>query len=364
MNDQMKPAVVQYLYVHQPEERFFYPSARSASSRAAVATRYLECALVQAASLALRNADCELILATNVTDPAVLGPAGAELLERMRALGVQMLHAEYRHRPADDDAHYLSSRYVLDAILAATDGQPSERPFFLTDLDCVWVTPEPLLAAVPAPPEVGCIYIEYPPDWDAVGTGTVGNTRHNTGELAREIAATGAFGTNPADVPELPPWVGGELLVGTGGALRELVGTCERLDALSKERGEVLPTEEQVLSLAGALGLIRYRELSALAWRVHTGPRHEATPIAHPESLSLWHLPGEKGLSLRRTARELSRGKDGRLARDLADPRRMARRFNVAGTGVGRRLRDDGWLVRRRIAQTARTRLDAIVGRD
>lgn len=359
----MKPLVVQYLYVHQPDERFFYPSARSASSSSAVAVRYLECALVQAATLALRDADCEQALATNIADPLTLGRAGAQMLERMRSLGVEMLRTEYRHRPADDDAYYLSSRYVLDAILSATEGQPPERPLFLTDLDCVWVAPDALFAAVPEPPEIGCIYIEYPPDWDAVGSGDAGNTRRKVGTLARDIAASGSIGADPRAIPDLPFWVGGELLVGTAGALRGLVATCERLDALMSERGEVLPTEEQVLSLAGALGLIRYRELSGLAWRVHTGRRHEARPVERPESLGLWHLPSEKGLSLRRTARALRRGRTEALRRDLADPHRLARRFNVAGTGLGRRLRDDGWIAQRRLSQTARRRLGALIGR-
>lgn len=360
MNSPSNPLVVQYLYVHQPDERFFYPSARAAASASAVAERYLECALVQAATLRLREADCELALATNVTDPDTLGRGGAELLRKMQELGVKILPTEYRHRPADDDAHYLSSRYVLDAILSASAGQPEDRPLFLTDLDCVWVAPERLFGAVPAPPEIGCIYINYPPDWDAVGSGDAGRTRRKLGVLKRSVE-----GQEPAaeGAGEMPPWVGGELLVGTAAALRELVSVCEELDALMATRGDVLPTEEQVLSLAGALGRVRYRELSKLAWRVHTGPRHEAPPTEDPLSLGLWHLPSEKGLSLRRTAHEVRRGRTRGLRRDLAEPARMARRFNVAGTGIVRRIRDDGWIARGRIAKAASARLDAIRGR-
>jgi hypothetical protein len=42
-------------------------------------------------------------------------------------------------------------------------------------------------------------------------------------------------------------------------------------------------------------------------------------------------------------------GRPARLRRDLAEPARAARRFNVAGTGFARRVRDDGWLVAQRL---------------
>jgi hypothetical protein len=35
----------------------------------------------------------------------------------------------------------------------------------------------------------------------------------------------------------------------------------------------------------------------------------------------------------------------------------MAKRFNVAGTGVGRRIRDDGWIARQRVYGALRARL-------
>src|ERR1700722_10607266 len=110
------PLVAQHLYVHEPGETFSYPTARSDSSAARVAVRYLECALTQAASLQLQEIPCELALATNVTNLASLGRRGVELLETMESLGVRILPAEYRHRPEPGTEIYVSSRYVLDAI--------------------------------------------------------------------------------------------------------------------------------------------------------------------------------------------------------------------------------------------------------
>jgi len=263
------PLIVQYLYVHEPGEGFSYPTARSGSSVARVAARYLECALVQAASLSLRNVDCEQALVTNVSDRHVLGRNGVELLERIESLGVSIISADYRHRPGDDNEFYVSSRYVLDAILAAAEAQPEDRQLWLTDLDCVWLDAERVFAASPPAGEIGCIQIDYPFDWDGVGTGDFAVTRSSIGELAVSMDRS----SDP-----LPPWIGGELLSGTAGDLRDLVVGCEAIDAQLAERDKSLLTEEQVLTLAGALGRVRFRELSAVAGRVHTGPRHSAVP--------------------------------------------------------------------------------------
>ena len=346
MNQRPTPLIVQYLYVHQPGEGFSYPTARSDGSVARVAARYLECALVQTASLSLCDVDCEQALVTNLTDRSVLGRKGMKLLGQIESLGVSIISAEYRHRPGDDNEFYISSRYVLDAILAAADGQPEDRQLWLPDLDCVWIDAERVFAAAPPADEIGCIHIDYPLDWDGVGTGDFAVTRNSIGELAASMGA-------PSDQP--PPWVGGELLSGTPGALRELVYSCEAIDSQLAERGEALLTEEQVLSLAGALGRVRFHELSSVAGRVSTGPRHGASPRDDTRLPALWHLPSEKGLSLRRAAGQIRRGRTKRLRRDLADPRRAARRFNVAGVGLTRRIRDDSWIVKQRLVGAARS---------
>jgi hypothetical protein len=341
------PLVVQYLYVHGQGEEFFYPTTRSATSIAEVAVRYLECAVVQAASLRFRDVDCGLALATNITDRRALGRTAEELIECLEALDVEILPTEYCHRPGDNSSTYVSSRYVLDAILSAAAGQPPERKLLLTDLDCVWPGAERVFEAVPKAPRVGCVHFEYPPDWDVVGFGEVGRTPAGIGQLAD------SFG-GPA---EPAAWVGGELLAGTPDALRELVAACDELDAQLAARDEVLPTEEQVLTLVGALGRVSFDSLELLASRVHTGPRHEAEQIADPLALGLWHLPAEKGLSLRRTAHAIRRGRTREVRRDFAEPARMARRFNVLGTGLARQVRDDSWIARRRVSSKLRSRL-------
>jgi hypothetical protein len=114
-----------------------------------------------------------------------------------------------------------------------------------------------------------------------------------------------------------------------------------------------VPTEEQILTLAGATGRVRFRDLSEVARRMPTGPRNRAATVSDPLSLGLWHLPSEKGLSLRRSARELQRGRTASLRRDLSDPARAARRFNVSGTGALRRAQDDGWLATQRMLAMA-----------
>ena len=246
----------------------------------------------------------------------------------------------------------------------------------------------------PPPSEIGCVYIGYGPDWDTVGFGTDGLTRRAIGALAANLqgaaigdakaadtgglendatatgaagtgttgtgttgtgtagtrtTATGAAGTLAAEDQEPPPWVGGELLCGSASDLCELVGACEELDAALAAEGKMLPTEEQILTLVGAMGLANFRELSEVARRVGTGARDRAAKVEDPLSLGLWHLPSEKGLSLRRTAREIRQGHLRRLRRDIGEPPRFARRFNVAGTGLVRPFKDDGWIAMQKL---------------
>jgi hypothetical protein len=349
MEHSPKPLVVQYLYVHQLGEAFYYPTARSDTSAGRVAVRYLECALTQAASLRLQEAPCELVLATNVGDRQALGREGVELLRAMEELGVQIVATEYRHRPSAGTEMYVSSRYVLDAILVASDGQPHDRQLWLTDLDCVWVDPQAVFARAPASSQIGCVYIGYPPDWDGVGADVHGNTRRKIGEIAAGMGGPG----------ELPPWVGGELLSGTAESLRSLVSACEDLDETMSAEDQLMPTEEQILTLAGATGRVSFRDLSDVARRMPTGPRTHAAAVENPLSIGLWHLPGEKGLSLRRAARDVIGGRSEQLRRDFADPALTARRFNVAGTGLLRRIQDDGWIVKQRVNGAIRAALSS-----
>lgn len=334
VDGRLRPLVVQYLYVHGPDESFDYPSSRSASSSGRLAARYLECVLVQAASLRLRHFDCSLALVTNVDDERSLGRRGTRLLEAIKALGVEIVYAEYLHRPAVEIATFASSRYVFDAIMAVTANGDADRQLWLVDVDCVWLDAGKVFAAAPPRPGVGCIHIPYPLDWELYGF-----TPRSMAELAGRMGA-----------PEGPVrWVGGELLTGSAGALRALVGECEALERELVEHGEVLRTEEQLLSLAEALEMASFHDLSGVAQRIWTGPRHGAPAVSDPGSLGFLHLPSEKGLGFRRAAQTIRAGHGDRFVSDLEVPARTLRRFNVAGAGWTRRIRDDSWLAAQRV---------------
>jgi hypothetical protein len=344
------PLIVQYLYVHSPDERFFYPSARSAPSVSRIACRYLECAVVQAASLRLPRTPCELALVTNIEERALLGHSGIQLFEQLDALGVRIIHADYRHRPTDPSKIFLASRYVFDAVLAAAGGQPPGRQLWFTDLDCVWPNAQLMFAHLRSDDRVGAIEAPYGPDWVVADGAEIGRTRNEIAKLATQL------GYPPRTIP---PWIGGELLCGTADVLLALVGACENLDERLAVNGMNLSTEEQLLTLAGALGLVSYEDLSQVARRIWTGPRHGAPGVESPLSLGLWHLPAEKGLSLRRAARQIRSGRTRRLRADLADPAKMARRFNVQGNGPLHRIRDDCWLTMQRIGNAGRSVAEA-----
>jgi hypothetical protein len=330
----MRPLVVPYLYVHGPGEAFDYPSSRSQGRAAQLAARYLECVLVQAGSLRLRDVDCDVALVTNLTDRSTLGRHGARLLEAIEALGVKLVFADYLHRPSVEIATFASSRYVFDAIAAVAGEGDAQRQIWLVDVDCVWVDPAKVFAAAPPSPNIGCIHIPYPPDWELYGF-----TPRTMGELAHRLGA-----------PDTTlRWVGGELLAGSAGDLLALVSSCEQLERDLAAQERALTTEEQLLSLAAALERVRFQDMSSVAQRVWTGPRHGAPAVSAPGSLGLWHLPSEKGLGFRRAARAIASGHPQRLVRDLDSPARALKRFNVQGAGWRRRIRDDSWLAMQRL---------------
>jgi len=92
---------------------------------------------------------------------------------------------------------------------------------------------------------------------------------------------------------------------------------------------------------------------------VQPGERILVAVSGGKDSLGLWHLPSEKGLSLRRTAQDMVRGRQERVRVEMLDPVQMGRRFKVAGTGPARQLKDDLWLARQRVTEQIRTRLAA-----
>jgi hypothetical protein len=337
-----KPRIVEYLYIHQPGEEFDYPTSRSGNGTARTAVRYLECALVQAASLLARDVDCEVALVTNLTDMRAIGRRGARLVAAAESLGVELVFAEYRNRPRAELPEFMSSQYVFDAIVAASDPGDPDQVLWLMDADCVWFDPRKVLAAAPPSPGIGCVHIPYPPDWDICGL-----TPQEVGELARDLGAPDAS----------IRWVGGELLTGTAGDLRALVATCKALEREVVDAGFALYTEEHLLSLAGALGRASFSDLSSVARRVLTGPRHKAPVIEDPLSIGLWHLPSEKGLGFRRSARAILSGHVEQLVSDLDVPSHAMKRFNISGAGWPRRVRDDAWLARQRVRDGVLSRL-------
>jgi len=306
-----------------------HPSVRSAST-----SRYLECALTQAASLRLQGAHCDVALATNLGDGAALGRREQRLLGAIEALGVEILDGTRDQGSAARDA---GSRFLRDAIVRATDGQVEGRRLWFPNLDCVWIRHERIFGAAPGPEEVGAILIGYTADRRVGGIDALAPTRRAIGELA---------GGTPASV-EPPAWVGADLIGGTPGTLRRLVATCERLESRLAATGPIAANEE-LMSLAGALNDVCFRDLSSVAKRIQTGPRHDSPAPADPDALGLWHLPAEKGLSLRRAAAAVLHGRTSPLKRDFAEPSRLMRRFNVGPVSLRRRLGDDAWLVTQR----------------
>ncbi|MCW3068447.1 MAG: hypothetical protein JWL67_1072 [Solirubrobacterales bacterium] len=329
--------MVQYLYLHQPGDRFSYPSSRSSGNPARLAERYLECVLVQTASLRWAAPECELVLVSNLHGHDSLTRRGRALLDRILSFGVELLAAEYRHVPRQQVKHFHSSMYVLDAIQAVVADRQPDQQLWMVDVDCVWIDPQAAFAAVAGRTGISTLQIGYPADWRAP-------------TFSREDL--GAIGARLGPCDPTPPWIGGEALAGTAGDLRKLMEVCEQLDHELERFDTFLPTEEHVLTVAGGLGRLEFSNMSTVVGRIWTGRRHEATNPPDPAALAIWHLPSEKGLSLRRAANALLRGPAQSLRRDLSTPERAQRRFNVSGVRLTRSLRDDIWIAASRLRNT------------
>jgi hypothetical protein len=325
------PLVCMYLFLEEGGATVPpHPSPRTGS-----VVRYLECALVQAVSLRLGDADCDLAIVANGPALDISERDARAIWAKLDGLGVRRIESAMRVGPGGAAA----SRFPREAIRALA-AEPVERIIWIPNLDCVWVDPARVLEAAPRTGEVGCLPIVYPPDWSVGGSAAVGRSRAELGRLAVSLGATPSR--------EAPPWIGADLLAGEIGTLLALVGSCDELETrLPAEDGPA--GNEQLLTLAGALGKVQLADLSAVAARIQTGARHGSGTPAGVESLGLWHLPAEKGLSLRRAARAIVGGGEEALRADLAEPRRAMERFNLGEPSRAHQLRDDAWVLARRM---------------
>ena len=306
-----------------------HPSPRTRSP-----LRYLECALVQAASLLLRAPEVEVAIVTNVSArDGRHGRAERRLWDALEALGVTRREVALDlPAGADPDA----CRFPRTALLALAT-EPAERIVWLPNLDCVWIDPARALRAAPAGERVGILVIGYPPGWRVGGPAAIGDSREG-------LAAT-VGGLGGAAAP--PPWIGADLLVGRSGELRRLIASCDELEASLIDRARA--SNEQLLTLSFALGRAVAEDISPIARRIQTGARHGAAAPEDAAELAIWHLPAEKGLSLRRTASALLHGGESRVLADLEDPERAIKRFNLGPPGRVRALRDDAWVLAGRL---------------
>lgn len=325
------PAPLICMYLFLDERGGTLPPHPSPRTRSPL--RYLECALVQAASLRLRDVPCDLVLVTNAARGDAPGRRGRRLWDALQELGVRRLQSDSRPPPGSEPD---ACRFPRTALLAIAE-EPDERSVWLPNLDCLWIDPRRALAAAPPADQVGGLVIGYPPDWRVGGPAAIGDSRRALGATVRSLGGPG----------DPPPWVGADLLAGSAGALRGLFAACDELEARLRDRAPA--GNEQLLTLCFALGLARLADLTPVARRIQTGARHGAAAPEDAAALGIWHLPAEKGLSLRRTASALVRGGGPRLLADLQRPAGAMARFNVRRPGLARRLRDDSWVLAGRL---------------
>ena len=132
------------------------------------------------------------------------------------------------------------------------------------------------------------------------GSDEIGASRAALGARA---ATLGAGGGQP------PPWIGADLLAGAAATLTGLVDTCDELDEGLARQG-LTATNEQLLTLAAALGRVTVADLSPLARRIQTGARHGAASAEDAAGARDLAPAGREGpqLPAHRTAARARRG--------------------------------------------------------
>ncbi len=341
------PIVVQYLYVHEPEEGFYYPTARAASSAAQVAQRYLECALTQVASLASARLDCELVLATNVTDRSLVGPARRGAARAHRGLGARVVHTPVRAPPArghrDLRLLALRARRDHDRLGGSRPGAPALADGPRLRLGRPRARCSPRLP--PTTRSAASTSTTRP-----IGTPSVfdvhGRTRNGIGELAREMGA---------DV-QTPPWVGGELLTGTVATLaRDLVSDLRAAGRTAGRRRQgAADRGADPLARRGARDDPVRRPLSSREAHHDRQAQPGAPRRARRRRSACGTCRPRRGSACAaRPGRSCAATRAALRARPGRPRSARARRFNVADAGPLRRLRDDSWIATQRCAASA-----------
>ena len=290
------PTLATWLYAEAPDEESLYPQVvgQGAPSSDRFQAVYWRCVALFFASAARWTPGARLVLFTNVDAvPAVDGvPLGPEL----DRLGVEVVRLAYTFQPPEGYfGAWRNQFYVFDAVRWLAAETADDDVAMLLDSDCVWARPADRMAAMAR--RHGTLTYDLGRPADAPENGL---TPTELGAIHAELAP--AFGVAPPDAA--PPYVGGELVAGTGSVLRQMEATFDPLwEEMRRRHAEGRPKYNEE---AHALGLA-YHVLGASYGTANPYLRRIWTTLlkgddARPPDLDLtvWHVPGEKRYGIRR----------------------------------------------------------------
>jgi hypothetical protein len=332
-----------WLYADSSQEQEPHYQLRGSSSSARFQAVYWRCVALFFATSVRQNAGARHVLFTNVDSlPVVDGVSIASLLD---SLDVEIVRLPLTFRTPPGYYHLWGTQfYVFDILryLAANVG-PSDAAILL-DSDCVWISGvEPMWGALRRDGALTYV-VTYAPEWNVNGLTPADMSAIAGSLLGRDVRYPFVY-------------CGGEFIAATAAELERLAEeTALVWNQLMERHGRNEPVFHEE---AHTLSYVYYK----LAYPVGNGdpfirriwtdslrPPNNAT--THDHGLTVWHVPAEKRLGIRRLFPDIPRRTSPLWTLPANGPlqRYLGSALGIPRSSAGKRLRDLG----RRVYERAR----------
>ena len=337
--------VCTWLFADSVDEEMEHYQVRGRSSSEEFQAVYWRCVAVFFATSVRQRPSARHVLFTNVEHPPVVD--GVPMASLLAELGVEIVPLPLTFTTPSGYYHEWRNQFYVFDILEYLDRRLADvDAAIVLDADCVWVSSvEPMEAALRRDGSLTYV-VTYAPDWKINGL-----TRVEMSAIAGDLLEL--------EVRHPFVYCGGELVATTGTALRtltpelravwsEMLARHDRREPVFHEEGHTLSFVYQKLGypLGNGDPFIR---------RIFTDSlRAENNVSRHDHGLTVWHVPLEKRLGIRRLFAHVN---DPTSAFWTLPPDVELRSFLGAALGVPRTsARKRALDLARRVEDTARRR--------